>query len=49
MRPSINDQLGYETARELKEPGFTVIVRAAVLPDDGSTGKFFRDGQLLSW
>ncbi|MCS6973825.1 MAG: hypothetical protein NZM13_05010 [Cyclobacteriaceae bacterium] len=44
MRPSINDQLGYETAKQLKELGFTVIVQAAILPDDGSTGKFFRDG-----
>jgi NAD(P)-dependent dehydrogenase (short-subunit alcohol dehydrogenase family) len=45
----VRTEMGGENATRSLEEGARGIVWAALLPEDGPTGGFFRDGKLLDW
>jgi NAD(P)-dependent dehydrogenase (short-subunit alcohol dehydrogenase family) len=45
----VRTEMGGENATRSLEEGARGIVWAALLPEDGPTGGFFRDGNLLGW
>ncbi|MDG4554255.1 MAG: SDR family oxidoreductase [Candidatus Competibacter sp.] len=45
----VRTEMGGPNAERTVEEGATGIVWAAILPDDGPTGGFFRDGEPLPW
>ena len=45
----VRTDMGGSNAERTVEQGAVGIVWAAVLPDDGPNGGFFRDGQPISW
>jgi NAD(P)-dependent dehydrogenase (short-subunit alcohol dehydrogenase family) len=45
----VRTEMGGENATRSLEEGARGIVWAALLPEDGPTGGFFRDGNLLDW
>ncbi len=46
--PDVTDSMGYGFGRPVEESAKSVIW-AVQLPDDGPTGGFFRDGEVLPW
>lgn len=45
----VRTQMGGMDATRSPREGAEGIVRAALLADDGPTGKFFRDGEVIAW